>query len=165
MQVRPPSSLDHHWDPAHRLAPSAASWEGRVVSPARFGNTMRAEDALALDAFSGGYDPRQPLEEQLRQLWRSLVNHRGGFSWHTSDSRRSDEGWPDESTLVHGRLLFVELKAPRGQPTDKQRETMQLLSDAGQEVYLVTSTGDYGRDAVALAALLDRPVPLRAKRA
>lgn len=122
----------------------------------------RAQPDVAA-AFRSEYDPRKPIEEQLRQLWRELIAGIGGKSWHQHDSRRSDEGWPDESTVIPGhvpsgnRLLFLELKAPGKQPTPEQRECLQLLADAGQEVYLVTSTGDRGRDLLQLAELLNAP--------
>ena len=116
----------------------------------------RAQPDVAA-AFRSEYDPRKPIEEQLRQLWRELIASVGGKSWHQHDSRRSDEGWPDESTVIGKRLLFLELKAPGKQPTPEQRECLQLLAGAGQEVYLVTSTGDRGRDLLQLAELLNAP--------
>ena len=105
-------------------------------------------------AFRSSYDERRPLEEQFRQVYRELVRRMGGQSWHTHDSRRSDTGWPDESTVLGSRLFFVELKSPGEQPTETQRECHQLLTRAGQQVYVITSTGDRGRDQVALAAFL-----------
>lgn len=121
----------------------------------RRGGGWRTQPDVAA-AFGSAYDPGRPIEEQLRQLWRELVAGVGGRSWHQHDSRRSDEGWPDESTIIGTRLLFLELKAPDGKPTEAQRECLQLLDTAGQEVYLVTSSGDRGRDLVMLAELLNR---------
>lgn len=105
-------------------------------------------------AFASSYDPRRPIEEQLRQLYRDLVTAAGGRSWHVHDSRRSDTGWPDESTVIGNRLFYVELKGPGAKPTPAQAECHQLLVRAGQIVYVFTSTGDRGRDQVALSALL-----------
>ena len=105
-------------------------------------------------AFRSSYDQGRPIEEQLRQLYRELVRRMGGRSWHTHDSRRSDTGWPDESTVLGSRLFFVELKAPGCELSETQRECHQLLTRAGQLVYVITSTGDRGRDQVALAAFL-----------
>lgn len=116
----------------------------------------RAQPDVAA-AFSSQYDPRRPIEEQLRQLWRELISKVGGKSWHVHDSRRSDEGWPDESTVIGKRLLFLELKAPGKKPTEAQRECLQLLADAGQEVAVVTSSGDRGRDLLMLSELLNAP--------
>lgn len=108
-------------------------------------------------AFSSSYDPRRPVEEQLRAIYRKLVAKAGGRSWHTHDSRRSDEGWPDEATILHGRLFFVELKAPGKKPTEAQVETLKLLNACrGVDAYLMTSSGDPVRDFLVLQGLLAR---------
>lgn len=138
----------------------ATGGNGPITRPHSTGGNHRpgrytAEPDVA-SAFSGAYDPG-PIEAQLRHLYRELVTAAGGRSWHTYDSRRSDEGWPDESTIIRDRLFFVELKAPGKKATDAQRETISLLNGCrGVQAFLVTSSGDRGRDLLLLEELLRR---------
>ena len=54
----------------------------------------------------------------------------GWLCYHTHDSRRSAEGFPD-LTLARGkRVLFAELKAERGRTTEAQDRWLMELPDA-----------------------------------
>src|SRR5205085_1848486 len=59
-----------------------------------------------------------------------------GWSWyHTRDSRRSPEGFPDV-VLVRERVIYAELKTDVGKLTLAQKEWLSRLRAAGQEVYI-----------------------------
>lgn len=45
------------------------------------------------------------------------------------------KGWPD-LVLVRDRVLFAELKSPRGRLTTDQRAWIERLTAAGQETYV-----------------------------
>lgn len=61
----------------------------------------------------------------------------GWATYHTRDSRRSDEGFPD-LVLVHPTrrvVVVAELKVGKNQPTGAQRAWLQMLAAAGVEAY------------------------------
>jgi hypothetical protein len=72
------------------------------------------------------------------QLFRgpnALAKMLGWTSYHTLRSRGSKSGYPDR-TLVRDRILFVELKREKTQPTPDQIMWLDKLAGAGGEVYL-----------------------------
>ena len=84
-------------------------------------------------------------EEQFQQQVIDLATLRGWRHYHTHDSRRSAEGFPDlvlarPSTLqggFDGRIIFAEMKAQKGRPNVEQRAWLTLLADTGKvEVYV-----------------------------
>lgn len=76
------------------------------------------------------------FQAQVIQLAKAY----GWRYYHTHDSRRSVEGFPDLVLVSHkrspARLVFAELKAENGRLTDAQRGWHHALVEAGQEVYL-----------------------------
>lgn len=105
-----------------------------------------------------------PTEAEFEELFLDVATKLGWppeLRYHTHDSRRSREGFPDW-VLVHPiqrRTIFVELKGWSGKPSDAQREWLAALDWSGSEAYLVTTTGDYARDGAAIAELLRRRPP------
>ena len=59
----------------------------------------------------------------------------GWMVYHTYDSRRSEEGFPD-LVLLRERLVFVELKREGEEPTKAQQVWLGKLWQAGYEAYL-----------------------------
>ena len=102
------------------------------------------------------YSPWTPTEQELASLFEDIARAKGWRWYHTYDSRRSAPGFPDY-VLVHTgqrRIVFVELKGWTGKPSDEQRAWLGDLDRAGGEAYLVTTSGDYARDAGSIAELL-----------
>lgn len=64
------------------------------------------------------------LQESVRQICRAL----GRPYYHTHDSRRSPEGFPDVVSVVDGHLLFRELKSASGRCTPAQLRWLAALS-------------------------------------
>ena len=60
---------------------------------------------------------------------------RGWRHYHTHDSRRSPEGFPD-LVMVRDRTVYAELKTTTGVVSQDQREWLEALEAAGDEVYL-----------------------------
>ena len=58
------------------------------------------------------------------------------LQYHTFDSRRSNEGFPDLVLVGRGRVLFVELKSEKGQLSPSQLDWYAGLLDIGAEVYV-----------------------------
>jgi hypothetical protein len=68
---------------------------------------------------------------QVVELARTLGYRR----YHTYRSKNSEAGWPDEA-LVRERLILAELKRETGKVSDSQRQWLDALASAGQEVYV-----------------------------
>jgi hypothetical protein len=56
--------------------------------------------------------------------------------YHTHDSRRSAEGFPDLVIVGKGRVLFIELKSASGNLTPAQATWYAGLVEAGAEVFV-----------------------------
>ena len=79
-----------------------------------------------------------PEKTFLAQVRRLATDH-GFATYHTFDSRKSDEGYPDLTLVKPGRLIFMELKSRRGKLTHDQEVWLSLLSRSvpGVETYHV----------------------------
>ena len=79
------------------------------------------------------------LADMLEKDWQAQVIETarllGYRHFHTYRSTRSPEGFPD-LVLVGRRVIFVELKREKTQPTDRQKHWLTMLHNAGAEVYL-----------------------------
>lgn len=73
-------------------------------------------------------------------LWQAKVIELAklyGWRWyHTYDSRRSNAGFPDLTLVKGDRLVFAELKSPKGRVSREQREWLEALAATGAEVGL-----------------------------
>lgn len=103
--------------------------------------------------------PAVPLADMTEKVWQQSVSDLfrslGWRGYHTLRSKGSQPGYPD-LTLAHpiqGRVLWLELKSETGAVSDKQRDWIRTLADAGAEVYVVRP-----RHYQALASILLRPV-------
>lgn len=80
----------------------------------------------------------QITEKEFQATVRQMAT---AFGWHvftTWNSRRSPAGEPD-LRLVHPikqRMIWVELKTEKGKLTALQKEAIELLEMAGEEVYV-----------------------------
>lgn len=93
-------------------------------------------------------------EAEFQRIVVQLAKLRGWTTYHTYDSRNSDEGFPD-LVLMRERVIFVELKRERSKPTPAQKRWLSGLKDAGAEVYLWRPS-DWDQVATTLA----RPKPV-----
>jgi len=70
------------------------------------------------------------FERQVKDLSKLF----GFLYYHTWRSIHSPAGFPD-CTMVRGnRVIFAELKSEKGEPSDKQLEWINALSDVGGNV-------------------------------
>lgn len=77
-------------------------------------------------------------EKEFQATVRELAELRGWKVFTTWNSRHSPAGEPD-LRLVHptkGRMVWAELKREGGRLTELQREAIEILKEAGQEVYV-----------------------------
>lgn len=88
-------------------------------------------------------------EAQLQALVVGVAQLYGWAHYHTHDSRRSDEGWPDLVLCKPPRLLVLELKGVRTPVTVAQLAWLARLQCCGLDARLVRPA-----DAAALVAEL-----------
>lgn len=89
-------------------------------------------------------------EEEFRRLVVQLAETLGWACYHTHDSRKSDEGFPDQ-VFVRERVVYAELKKTGGKLSAKQKRWLSLLNNAGEETYLW-----YPQDWTAIVGVLGR---------
>jgi VRR-NUC domain len=78
-------------------------------------------------------DAHVMTERELQAQVLDLARMLGYLAYHTYDSRRSVEGFPD-LVLVHersGALIFAELKSPTGRVTTAQDRWLRALALRG----------------------------------
>jgi hypothetical protein len=75
-------------------------------------------------------------EREWQNKVREVCELYGWLTYHTHDSRRSDAGFPDLVMVKGDRVVYAELKKETGKATAKQKEWLEALSAAGQEVAL-----------------------------
>ena len=76
----------------------------------------------------------QLTEKQWHLQVTDLARYHGWRYYHTFDSRRSIEGFPDLVLFRPGRFLMVELKTDKGRLTAAQKEMLNDLIEAGVDV-------------------------------
>lgn len=76
------------------------------------------------------------VTEAIFQSWvLGIATWNNWLVYHTHDSRRSEEGFPD-LVLVRERVVYAELKRPKGKAAPAQVKWIEKLRAAGAEVYL-----------------------------
>jgi len=73
-------------------------------------------------------------EKEFSAMFFGFALSRLWDGYHTHDSRRSKEGYPDW-TLWRERVIFVELKTETGKTSAAQDTVIEGLRKAGAEVY------------------------------
>lgn len=90
-------------------------------------------------------EPIQPEDSRMamteKELQAAIVELAAVLKYevqHPYDSRKSRKGWPDLTIFGgrHNKLLFAELKTTKGKITQEQADTLRLLADCGQFVYV-----------------------------
>ena len=83
---------------------------------------------------------RTITEKELLEQVKELASLLGWSFYHTYDSRRSNAGFPDLVLARGCRVIFAELKAPKGRLTPEQSAWARVLSSAsaggGIEYYM-----------------------------
>jgi len=76
-------------------------------------------------------------EKKFLQQVRDLASLCGWLTYHTYDSRRSPEGFPDLVLVRGDRIIFAELKSEKGSVRPEQRMWLDALEKVCKvEVYL-----------------------------
>lgn len=89
---------------------------------------------LAAKAMFPAQALRDRMSEDEFQKWVvDLAKLRGWLFYHTHDSRRSAEGFPDLVLVRNGVLIFAELKTQKGRQTLKQKEWDRALCEVEEK--------------------------------
>jgi hypothetical protein len=91
------------------------------------------------------------MEKDWQQAVSDLAAFQRALVYHTHDSRHSPAGFPDLVIVVHGRVLFRELKMDGNKPTAEQRRWLLALAQAGQDAAVWTFPQDWPLVVEALA--------------
>ena len=76
-------------------------------------------------------------EKEFLQQVRDLAKLCGWLVYHTHDSRRSPEGFPDLVLVRNDKIIFAELKSEKGRTTSAQEMWLKALEKVpGVDVYL-----------------------------
>lgn len=75
-------------------------------------------------------------EADLQAKILQLAGYQGWLAYHTHDSRRSQEGFPDLVLVRAPRLIFAELKSMRGSMSPAQYVWLDELDRTPAEVYI-----------------------------
>jgi len=76
-------------------------------------------------------------EKEFLQQVRDLAKLCGWLTYHTYDSRRSPEGFPDLVLVRGNQIVFTELKSEKGKLRPEQRMWLDALEKVcNVEVYL-----------------------------
>lgn len=89
-------------------------------------------------------------EQQLEQRLKASVKSLGGLCWKLTSPGLA--GVPDRICLHHGRIVFVELKAPGKKPRPIQHRRIQQLREHGFEVFVLDSAEGIREVCNALSA-------------
>lgn len=80
--------------------------------------------------------PDWPNEKRFTDSVRLAARQLGWMEYHTYRSTRSTPGFPDLVLIKPPRLIWAELKMPRGRITEPQRHWFRSLVLSGQECYI-----------------------------
>ena len=76
-------------------------------------------------------------EKKFLQQVRDLAKLCGWLVYHTYDSRRSPEGFPDLVLVRNDKIIFAELKSEKGRTTSAQEMWLKALEKVpGVDVHL-----------------------------
>ena len=73
-------------------------------------------------------------EASFLQQLKKYADLKGWRCYHTRDSRRSEEGFPDLVMVRGQRLIFAELKSAKGRLRPEQQEWLVALQRAQHQI-------------------------------
>ena len=81
-------------------------------------------------------------ETDIRRQIKDYLAYRQWFCFHVLQGLGSYRGIPDLVAVKNGRVLFIELKTPRGRQSKYQRKFQADLEAAGGEYVLCRGVDD-----------------------
>jgi len=87
----------------------------------------------------------QMTEKEFLQQVRELANLCGWLVYHTYDSRRSPEGFPDLVLVRGNQIIFAELKGEKGRVRPEQRMWLDALEKARKAEVCLWRPSDWSK--------------------
>ena len=81
-------------------------------------------------------------ETDIRRQIQDYLRIRGWFVFYILQGLGAYKGIPDLIAVKNGRVLFIELKTPRGRQSDHQKKFQADLEAAGGEYILCRGAED-----------------------
>jgi Holliday junction resolvase len=81
-------------------------------------------------------------ERDITKAIRDFLNALGIFHWKAMQGLGSTPGVPDIIGIYQGRLLGIEVKVPRGQPSENQKQFIAAINRAGGIAFVARSVDD-----------------------
>jgi len=81
-------------------------------------------------------------EKDITKAIRDFLNALGIFHWKVHQGLGSEKGAPDIIGIYQGRLLGIEVKVPRGQPSENQKQFIAAINRAGGIAFVARSVDD-----------------------
>ena len=81
-------------------------------------------------------------EALLTRSVRSLLNTVGIFHWKVWQGMGSAPGVPDIIGIHKGRMIAIELKAPKGKLSDAQQQFIDRINEAGGLAFCARTLDD-----------------------
>jgi Holliday junction resolvase len=81
-------------------------------------------------------------ETDIRRQIQDYLRIRGWFVFYIVQGLGAYKGIPDLIAVKNGRVLFIELKTPRGRQSDHQKKFQADLEAAGGEYILCRGAED-----------------------
>ena len=108
--------------------------------PHTFAHMVRKRRGASLTRRGGLVDVVEPEKDEsegkLMKDIRLVAASCGWLFYHTYDSHKSTEGFPDLVLLRAPRVIFAELKSQKGRLSDDQRRWLEVLGGCpGVETY------------------------------
>jgi len=90
-------------------------------------------------------DLLQVTEKEFLQQVRELASLCGWLVYHTYDSRRSPEGFPDLVLVRGDKVIFAELKSEKGRVRPEQRMWLDALEKVRRSEACLWRPNDWDR--------------------
>ena len=83
-----------------------------------------------------------PSETDIKQQIKAYLRYRGWFVFHILQGVGAYKGISDLIALRQGRVLFIEVKTPRGKQSEEQIMFENAIRSSGGEYILARSVTD-----------------------
>lgn len=81
-------------------------------------------------------------EKDTTKAIRDFLKALGIFHWKQHQGLGSEKGVPDIVGIFQGRMLAIEVKAPRGIPSEHQKNFIQAINRHGGIAFVARSIDD-----------------------
>ena len=81
-------------------------------------------------------------ENDVKRVVKDYLNIKGYFNFHILQGIGSFKGIPDIIAIKAGRVLFLEIKKPKGKQSEYQKQFQIFIEGHGGEYYIVRSLED-----------------------